>query len=72
MPKISGAERVRKHRARRKNFGIVEIRIWVKAEDKKAALDAVSLFKKAAQNHMARRLHYDRDDDIPTWLRSLL
>lgn len=72
MSNDSGAERVRKHRARRKQFGVIEIRIWVKSDDKQAALDAVAPYREAAQKHMNRRLGYQGPADIPKWLRPLI
>lgn len=73
MTKLTGAERVRAHRARRRNHGMVEIRVWVKAAEKEAALMAVAPFQRAAQRYMEAcgSYGYERDDEIPDWHRSL-
>lgn len=74
MDKLTGAERVRAHRARRRNHGMVEIRVWVKAADKNAALEAVKPFQQTARRYMeiCGSHGYERDEDIPDWARSLL
>lgn len=74
MTKLTGAERVRAHRARRRNHGMVEIRVWVKAIDTEAALAAVEPFQRAAQRYMeiCGSHGYEKDEDIPAWCRPRL
>lgn len=71
MEKKTGAERVRAHRARRRNHGMVEVRVWVKATDKEAALQALEPFRKTCRRYMeiCGSHGYERVEDIPEWAR---
>lgn len=71
MTKLTGAERVRAHRARRRNHGMVEIRVWVKAVDKEATLAAMKPFRVAASRYIEECTSHgwERDKDMPDWYR---
>lgn len=48
---------------------MVEIRVWVKATDKNAALEAVKPFQQTARRCMeiCGSHGYEREEDIPEW-----
>lgn len=74
MTNLTNAERVRRHRVRRRNHNMVEIRVWVRAKDKEAALAAVEPYKQRAAEYVQTCLGYgwDSEDKIPDWFRPRL